>query len=310
MASPQLRPLAIGEILDVAIKICVRNAATLAKIVVVVVAPVAVLGVVVSVATAPEGLEPGTTGFSFSPEAQPKLSGDDLAAFAGGAVVVGLLSLLTVVVATGACFKAISDAYLGARPDWRASLGFALARLRSLVWLSVLSTFLVMLAFLALIIPGIWLGVAWAVAVPVLLFEGVRGRKSLGRSFRLVRGRWWPTFGGILVGFVLAAIVGGILGGILVGATVASGSDDQLVGAVVNGVANMLSSLITTPFQAAVSALIYYDLRVRKEGFDLELLAERIGVQPAPEAESLVAGGSAPPPGQAPPGPPPSAPTG
>jgi hypothetical protein len=37
--------------------------------------------------------------------------------------------------------------------------------------------------------------------------------------------------------------------------------------------------MVVTPFQAALVALVYFDLRVRKEGLDLELVAERLGAQ-------------------------------
>jgi hypothetical protein len=53
-------------------------------------------------------------------------------------------------------------------------------------------------------------------------------------------------------------------------------------------------SLVTTPFLAAIVMLVYFDLRVRKEGFDLALLAERMGGGPAggpaPEPAGAFAG--------------------
>ena len=55
---------------------------------------------------------------------------------------------------------------------------------------------LVVLATLALIVPGIWLFVSYSVAVPALLLERIGPVEALRRSFRLVRGRWWPTRGG------------------------------------------------------------------------------------------------------------------
>jgi hypothetical protein len=35
------------------------------------------------------------------------------------------------------------------------------------------------------------------------------------------------------------------------------------------------------PFSSCVFTLFYYDLRVRKEAFDLEMLSQQIGIQPA-----------------------------
>lgn len=56
VAPPQLRPLGLGEILDVSIKICVRHWRTLIKIVLVVTVPVQLLSLVVLVSTAPDSL--------------------------------------------------------------------------------------------------------------------------------------------------------------------------------------------------------------------------------------------------------------
>ena len=55
-AIPQLRPLAIGELLDVSIKICLRHWKTLLKIVLVVTVPVQLLSILVLVSTAPDSL--------------------------------------------------------------------------------------------------------------------------------------------------------------------------------------------------------------------------------------------------------------
>ena len=63
---------------------------------------------------------------------------------------------------------------------------------------------------LLLVIPGIWLFVMYAVAVPALLLERVGPVQSLKRSYRLVKGRWWATFGTLLVSTVLAGIVGAL----------------------------------------------------------------------------------------------------
>ena len=51
---------------------------------------------------------------------------------------------------------------------------------------------------------------------------------------------------------------------------------------VANAIATGIAAVLTTPFTAAVTALIYFELRVRKEGFDLALLAQRMGVAPPP----------------------------
>lgn len=267
MSAPELRPLAVGEVLDVAIKITFRHWRALFLLVLVVVAPAQLLVTAIDVSMA-EGVVTDIDGDSVP-------SVDEISTFVAGITLIVLLLVLSSTLATGAVYKAVVDAYLGARPDWRTSLSFAVRRLPSLIWISVLTYVLAGLALLALIAPGVWLFISWSVAVPALMTEDVKGFSALRRSFRLVRGRWWPTFLIVLLGFLLAGVVSAIVGG-LVGA-LAFAADSAVADFVVTVLANILSGAISTPFTAAFITVLYVDLRVRKEGFDLQLLAERLG---------------------------------
>ncbi|MEW6153081.1 MAG: hypothetical protein AB1673_03690 [Actinomycetota bacterium] len=275
MDAAQLRPLSIGEVLDLAIKIYRQRFVHLVKAVAVVVAPVAVVSALVQVSTFPD-----FAAFSTTPETVPEFGIADFWAFLAGILVVALLGFLSSQIATAASFMIVSGAYLDQRPDWRASLAYAWSRLRSLAWLAVVTGVLLMLAFLALVIPGVYLYGAWVVAVPVLLLEDLRGTKALRRSHELVKGRWWPTAVAVVVSVILAAMVQSVFGGVLSGVIIAGGGSVAVAAA--QAVATTAGSVLTTPFTAAVITVVYFDLRVRKEGFDLELLARRVGVEPPP----------------------------
>jgi hypothetical protein len=226
-----------------------------------------------------------------------------------------VINIVSSALAQAACLKSVSDTYLGTETDWVASLRFGFRRLGSLLWLTLIHGVIVLLGFAACIAPGVWLYVAWSVAVPVLLIEGTRGFGALRRSFNLVRRRWWPTAGILLLANILAtAVAAGI--GLLALPLLFAGRDNEFVYDLANGVFGAVASVLTIPFTAAVVAVIYFDLRVRKEGFDLQLMAQRIGApagsvsptlmpwsQPVPGA----GGGWVPPP---PPGWQPEAPTG
>lgn len=310
MQAPTLRPLGVGEILDAAFKVYTRNAWPLMKIVAVVIVPIQLVTALIFLSTLddPDAL----TGQG---EVE---SGSETWGWIAGNVVGSFLGWVGLTIATGAVVKAIADAYLARHPDWRDSLRFAWSRWRALIWLALLTILLLIPAFVALIVPGIWLSIAWIVAVPALMIEDCRGLDALKRSFRLVRKRWWATFAVILVAFLLAGVIQGLAEGLL-GIMLVAGADDSLLLTVlVDGVAATIGSVIVTPFQAAVITIAYFDLRVRKEGFDLELLAERLG-GPAPEqapyAANLPAYGQqewAPPQaaGEPPPPPPPPPPPG
>jgi hypothetical protein len=270
---PDLRPLSVGEIIDVAIKIWRRHLSTLARIVFVVVAPVQVLAALVTASvTSTDAV------FNRVDEAgNPSIDTHALAAWVAGLVTAQTLSALAFLIASAAVLRAVSVAYLGGTPDWRDSLKAATSRLRSLIWLGLLLAIGLGLSAVALLIPFIWLGVSWSIAFPVLIAEGERGTGALRRSFRLVRGRWWPTFGALALGFMFQFFVGLVFGIPL--SLLAQRWDSGSVAAIaVRTVVSVISSVITTPFMSAVLVLIYFDLRVRKEGFDLELLSQGVGI--------------------------------
>lgn len=281
MSAPQLRPLRVGEILDVAITIYRRNAKTLLTLVLVVVGPVEVLSALIQASALPDDqliteTQPGTLEVE-----------DDFWVGVAALGAAGLLSFLGATIATGACFKAIADGYLGERAEWRPALGFAARRLHSILWVTFLGGLLAVLGLVLLIVPGVYLYVAFAVAVPVLLTEGVKGRKALGRSRRLVKGRWWGTFGVVVLGAILVGIVEAALVGLAAVFTTIDTADPTLGSFLVNTGATVLASLIATPFAAAFVVVLYFDLRVRKEAFDLQLLAQQIGVDPDSVAEPV-----------------------
>jgi hypothetical protein len=278
-----LRPLGIGETLDVAIKVYRARFTTLVKTVGVVVAPVFLFGALVQLSLLPDAGEDVVETDPLTGEITTVDTGEVWAVVAGFL----LLTFLTYVasqLATAAAFKIIGGSYLDEEVDWRDSLRFAFSRLRSLVWLSILIGLGIVLGTLACIVPGVYLYAAWSVAVPALVLEDLRGRAALRRSRRLVEGRWWPVFAVVVLSAILTAIVSGALGGAL-GGFLAMGDSDA-VAAVADAVAQAVASMLTTPFAAAVATVLYFDLRVRKEGFDLELLARNVGVEPPADFRS------------------------
>ncbi|HEV3494927.1 MAG TPA: hypothetical protein VHA34_01110 [Actinomycetes bacterium] len=267
-----LRPLGVGEILDVAIKIYRSQFGVLIKAVSVVLGPVFVLAGAIRLSIPSEDTFFETT----QPGATPEFDGGDVWPFLAGTLLITLLAFVAAQVATGACFKAVGGAYFDEQPNWRESLQFARSRLGSLLWLSFLFVVFLAPAFLACVVPGVYLYVAWAVATPVLLLEDVRGRGALKSSRALVKGRWWPTVAVLVLVAILTGIVQAVFLGLLAG--VVSASDNEVAQAVADAVAQTASSALTTPLSAAVLTVLYFDLRVRREGFDLELLAHRLGV--------------------------------
>ncbi|MGW6276488.1 hypothetical protein [Kribbella sp. NPDC055071] len=103
---------------------------------------------------------------------------------------------------------------------------------------------------------------------------------ALRRSWRLVRGKFWRVFGILLFGGLVVNIVGYTLqfGSTLLVLTVGSWADsgDSTTGTIIAavlgaavGLATVVTLIASLAFMSAVQALIYLDLRVRREGLDL-----------------------------------------
>ena len=304
MSAPQLRPLGIGEILDVGMKIAWRNAGTLIRAVVFVVLPVQILSTVILLSSIPDGYEYDASEFGTSgPDPGVSISGGEAATFATGVSLSVLLPWLAGLLATGACFRAIVSAYLGESTGWRESLGYALRRAHSILWVTILVGVISVLGFLLCIVPGVYLYVCFAVAIPVLLTEGVKGTKALGRSRRLVSGTWWRVLAIVVLSAILVGIIGFAITAVAAGVTTVGAGSSAITVGLQQIVTGTVSSVLTTPLTAAFTTILYFDLRIRKEGFDLWLLAERLGVEPpegyvapAPQPGGLWGSGSEQPP--------------
>ena len=134
------------------------------------------------------------------------------------------------------------------------------------------------MAFVLFIIPGIWLYAAWSVAVPALLIERKGAFRSLGRSRRLVKGRWWATAAVLVVATLMVTLISGAIEALLIAVASLPSQPSLLLAVFVSTLSGVIATVITEPFRAATTTLLYYDLRVRREGYDLHVLADQLGL--------------------------------
>jgi hypothetical protein len=287
-----LRPRRVGEILDAAIKLYLGNARVLMSSAVAIVVPLQILSGIVMLSAYSDGRDIntgfGSLGTTLTPaEAHARL---------GATAINEVASIIGSAFVLAACVKALSDAYLGQSPTAAGSLRFGLRRLLPLVALELVYVIGQLFGFVALIIPGIWLYGAWAVRVPALVVEGAGPFRSLGRSRRLVKGRWWPVAGVLLVATLMVGLLGSVIAGALAALAIANGNPSVLFAVTISVLSAIVSGVLLQPFSAAVVTVLYYDLRIRKEGYDLELLADQLGLQaaglpPRPDAGLQAPGG-------------------
>lgn len=283
-----MRPLNLGETLDASIKIVRARWRTLAIVMLVIAVPIELLSVLITNLTT-NTYEVGTGGFTGTSSGSGTTY-DDRDAFLAGQLAVSVLGFLGYLLGTVACYGAIANQYLGRAVTPKESLRYASDRFGAILWLTIILGIGLVFAFLALIVPGIWLTVAWSVAYPAMLVERTNGVESLKRSFKLVDGFWWSTAGRLIVAYILTSIFAVVAAFVFLIPSDALLDDTSLGAQLLEAAANLVTSLLTTPFIAAVVTLTYFDLRVRKEGFDLALLAERMGGGLATDAPSSAFG--------------------
>jgi hypothetical protein len=279
VSATRLRPLGVGEILDVAIKAYSTNAKTLIAIGAIVGIPFELLSGLIQLSTVSSADQVSGGSFMFNSGTSTL---DYSRARVAGVVVTAVIGGIVTLVVTAAMLKAVSDAYLGNPSSVRDSLRFAGRRIGSLLWLYVLLALGLAVAFIFVVIPAIWLYAAWSVATPVLLVEGVGGSAALRRSFRLVRGRWWPTAFTLVVAWLLVSIASGVLVGVFLIVPQAIDGSSVLLAVLGATIASSVAVAVVQPIKAAIITILYFDLRVRKDGFDLALLAAGLGL---PEAD-------------------------
>ena len=125
-------------------------------------------------------------------------------------------------------------------------------------------------AILILIIVGIplvfYVSVSLIFYPQAILVEGKAPLDALGRSRRLVRGSWWRVFGILIVFWIIILSIS--IPAII--AWIFSPTAGVIVG--------FITGSVTTPIALIGDTLIYFDLRIRKEGYTLETMASEVAI--------------------------------
>ena len=123
----------------------------------------------------------------------------------------------------------------------------------------------------------IWIGVGWIAVMPVMFVENVGVGAAMGRSWRLVQGRWWRTFLIVFLMFIVFEVVRLALTAFLnLGEALLQIALPTAVVFWITGVTTVIVDSLVNPVIQIAVVLIYFDLRVRREGLDLFQLAQRV----------------------------------
>jgi hypothetical protein len=143
-----------------------------------------------------------------------------------------------------------------------------------LVLALLIAPVLVIFLFVPLLVVAIWL----TQVAPVLAIEDRRYIAAAKRSKELVSGSWWRVLGILLV----INIVGGLASLAIVLPFAGTAFDTSRPPAVV---ANAVATMLITPVTSLVAALLYFDLRLRREGTDIARAIDALGPAQPPVRE-------------------------
>jgi hypothetical protein len=268
--STLLRPLTLGELLDRAFQLYRSRFGIFVGIAAVAYLPAFVMQSVTL--WTPKAITPGA----------------GIAALAG-IIVLSLLRYLAVAAAAAATIMVVSAAYLqqpiSVRDAYRRVSGMFVRIFFIMFGMGIG----VCIGLVLLIVPGIILGLMWALAIPVAVLEDTGLGDSLSRSRYLTAGHRGRVFAIFFLYFALLfaieLAIGGTAGAIFAmrgsAGTHLGASHLPVVFSVVIIIVSFAAACLVTPVLTISLSLMYYDERVRKEAFDIQLMMGALGAGPA-----------------------------
>jgi len=198
--------------------------------------------------------------------------------------VASIVFYIPMAAANGAIIKALADRYLGREATIAGSWAYVFRRLVPYLLTAILAVLLFMIGFVLLCVPGIIVAFWLYFLYNVMIVEDRFYVEAIQRSRELAAGQWGRIFIVAVLSFLIYGAVMVILG-MFVGMQVvfmgkAGAADVPLWVSVSRGLAQGVTTAIVAPLVSLMSVLLYFDVRVRKEGFDIELLSQEMGDGP------------------------------
>jgi len=186
--------------------------------------------------------------------------------------------------------KAVAEFYLGGDISVGAAYRFIFRRFFRVLWASILFTLLIMLGSMCLVAPGVLFAIWFCLTIPLIVTEDLTTWQAMSRSKALVAGNLLK----VLVIGIAFILISWIIQFLCVGLGMAAGylflgNERGLDMLLVQQFSQSVGQMLTAPFTAGWMMMLYYDMRIRKEGFDLEMLAQEM----AGETEALPDGSAA-----------------
>ena len=206
------------------------------------------------IASIPDYIALWVTGF---PSERP-----DPASFTPGRIGLNLVDFATKSLASSAMIYGVVQDLRGRTFSVADSIQIALGRFLPMLGVAICTTLAIACGFALLIVPGLILGCMYYVAMPVCVAERVGVFASISRSSFLTKGYRWQVFG-----MFLLILAGGLVLGTIVGMVFA------LTGQIGLLISSQALGAIVSSFNGVLISVFYYELRVAKEGIDIDKIA-------------------------------------
>ena len=298
--SGRFRAQGVGQLLDAAFTLYRRNLGMILAITAVVQVPLAVFTFLVyqftGIASTSDRIQQLSARGLLTQQQISDLGSSLITLFAVAFVLVLVQALVVQPIATAAMTRAVGDVYLDRAATVAGAYRAVASRIGAVVGVSILlfltgiGIFAVFfgllfasafalgqsgLALLILIVPAVIVAfilvyTRWLFAAPIVILEQKGAVDALRRSWSLVRGSTLRVFGITLLVGLITLILGGIIVGIL---SVVTQFGDVTLRLILNQFAALVVAVLIQPISFIVVVLLYYDLRIRREAFDIEMLA-------------------------------------
>ena len=285
MATLDLRPLSLGEILDRSFSLYRENFLLF----------VGIVAIPNLLMLAFQLIQLGVQKTPATLESLSRLGSSLTFTAVIGVVIGALIWFVVAIYSHGATVYAVSDLYLGRSTTIVDSLKKMSGRVLGLFFLGILQGLAVLAGCILLLIPGIYVACRLAVSVPSALLEDLGPSEALNRSFALTQDKALRPFAIFCLYFMIVFGISSLLQTpflVLIALAVRSGNAGMITAwTACSHIAQFFVQVLVTPVITIALAVFYYDLRVRREGFDLQMMMNAVpaaaasavtGLPPAP----------------------------
>jgi hypothetical protein len=277
MTNLDLRPLSVGEILDRTFTLYRNYFILFLGISVIPHILVLALNLAQVFLTYSNGLPVFTPGHTHAPQLPSAGAMGSVIGLAFLGIIVTFISLL---LSQGATVVAVSELYLGRTVTIADSFRRVFGKLGTLFGVLILNGLAMTAGFLLFIFPGFYVMCRFLIGVPVALLENMYSHPALERSWELTRDNAGRAFLIILLYFALnMAAVALFAVPFEIGMFAEKNNPSMmLVFMALMQVGAFIATVLVTPVMTIASSVFYYDLRVRKEAFDLQIMLAPLAV--------------------------------